>query len=182
MKDGTHHLILGAEPFIIISRTSLGPLKKSGKRKCKICFYFIPETTHMKQALTLLLAALFLQAGAQKRGFKLQLGNTVTYTKGGDAVVSGTTNLTPRDTLSLILSNSKPFDSPSILFGVFKLTNGQKQHLSFDAIQLKPGTKVVRNRFAATDLIRRYGYGNFLLQFTHGKNVLATGLFSIQTK
>jgi len=136
----------------------------------------------MKQVFIFLLTVLFLQAGAQKRGFTLQLGNTVTYVKGGEAVVSGSTALTPRDTLSLILSNKKPFDSPSILFGVFKITNGQKQHLSFDAIQIKPGTKVVRNRFAATDLIRRYGYGDFLLQFTHGKSVLAKGSFSIKTK
>lgn len=135
----------------------------------------------MKPFLTLILVTFFLQVCAQKQSVILQLGTVVSYAKDGQATVSGSTNLTAKDTLSLILSSPRPFNTPSILFTVFKVVNGKQQALSYDAIQLKSGMKVIRHRFPATDLIRRYGSGDFLLQFTHEKHLIAKGSFTIRT-
>lgn len=110
------------------------------------------------------------------------MGNSVWYTSDGRSIVTGRTALTPKDTLRFILSSNTSFAVPIISFIVFKIQNGKKYAVSIEKVGLQPGTKAVRNMFLGTDLVKRFGYGDFLVQFTSGEEVLAEGSYSMKTQ
>ena len=128
----------------------------------------------------LLFVCLLVISCSQKERAKLVMGNVVEYTQEGRPLVKGSTTLMPEDTLSLILSSDQPFNVPVITFSISKLTNGQKQLLASEPVGAGQGIKYLRTRRTAADLIKKYGYGEFLVQFLKEGEVIAEGIYQVK--
>ncbi|HEV7332721.1 MAG TPA: hypothetical protein VGN63_16905 [Flavisolibacter sp.] len=136
----------------------------------------------MKKSFLFILVSLLVHCSPESEKATLYIGNSITFTANGEFTVSGTTNFTKGDTIAFVLSQQTPFDFPFLTYILYKIEKGQQQKLKVEHIKINPGVRFVRNKFPAGELIRQYGFGDFLVQFYGGKSLVAEKIYKLSSQ